>query len=65
MYMYVLTAALTREPVQRPNARHDSLFSNRAMLTAQGSFTLSWQDTLRYTPTHQTLYPHWVYTNTQ
>jgi hypothetical protein len=44
MYMYVLTAALTREPVQRPNARHDSLFSNRAMLTAQGSFTLSRQD---------------------
>ena len=64
MYMYVLTAALTREPVQRPNTRHDSLLSNRAMLTIQGSFTLS-AGPLRYTPTHQTLYPHWVYTNTQ
>ena len=51
MYMYVLTAALTREPVQLPNTRHDSMLSNRAMLTIQGSFTLS-AGPLRYTPTH-------------
>ena len=44
MYMYVLTAALTREPVQRPNARHDSPVLQSCDVTTQGSVILSRQD---------------------